>query len=390
MRMRTLALVLAVQATAAAAQTAPADGWRGQSGVMPSYLRPAPKVTQRVSGQSAFNSALARAKGGEVIGLAPGTYEVDISNRAFATPVTITSASPGQPATLRSLRIEEVSNLTITRVVISRNKGSAELTEGRYIGKIGGSRNITLDTVYVHGSLDDDPSNDIIGLNIGGGKNIKLINSEFQQLGRGAQLAALSGAVVANNKVHEMRSDGFNFAQSDHLLIEGNHFSNTKRIKGDHPDAIQFWTLRTKRPSTDIIIRNNQIIQGKGHGTQGIFLKDEMGNMPYERVTIENNLMVGGNMANGIYMLNGKDVNLINNTVVSRSDIKPPVWIRMINVKNLKLDGNIAGAGGNKTPREAKINMKLLDPDNFPTIKAEDMIVPGLGFQLRRSGSGTP
>jgi hypothetical protein len=379
---RTSSLFLA--ALLLSATPAIAQSWGRQSGVAPSYLNSTPKITSRVAGQGALDTALMRAKGGEVIGLAPGTYTLTLRNRPFPAMVTITSANPAQPATLSQIAVSDVSNLTLTRLVISRVKKPGESVEGTYIGKIQGGRDIAIDTVYVHGSLDSDTANDIIGLNIGGVKNVRVVNNEFQQLGRGIQFGAVSGAVVANNKIHEMRSDGFDFAESDHLLIEGNHFSNTYRIKGDHPDAIQFWTRNTTRPSTDITIRNNQILQTDGHGTQGIFMRDELLTMPYQRVTMENNLMVGSNMANGIWMDNGRDVNVLNNTVLSRTDDDNPVWIKMIRVENLKLEGNIAEVGGNKTPQQVKIDMSLLGADRFRTIKPEDVIVPGIGFQLKQ------
>jgi len=221
------------------------------------------------------------------------------------------------------------------------------------------------------------------GLSIGGTRNTQVINSEFEQLGRAIQFGAVRNAVVANNNVHGIRSDGFDFAQSDHLLIDGNHFSDSRPIKMDHPDAIQFWTARTTRPSTDIVISNNQIIQGKGGGTQGIFMRDDVGQFPFERVTIENNLIIGSNMANGIFVENGSDVSILNNTVISPTDDANPVWIRTKNVKNRKLQGNIADVGGNKSPDGAKINMSLLKKDRFRMLKAEDVIVPGIGFQLK-------
>lgn len=382
--MRTLFSILAVQAVLTAGAPALAEGWKGQSGVLPSYLRPVPKVTLRIANQAALDAALMKARGGEVIGLAPGAYSIDLTNRAFPSLVTVTSANPATPATLRWLTLKSVSNFTLSQLVISRLSMPGEKTEGVYIGKIQGGRDITLDAVYIHGSLDNEAANDMIGLNVGGVKNFRIINSELQQLGRGIQFGAVSEAMIANNKVHEMRSDGFDFAQSNNVLIDGNHFSNTQRIKTDHPDAIQFWTVRTTAPSTDITIRNNQILQGNGDGTQGIFMRDELGTMPYTRITIENNLMVGSNMANGIWIDNGKDVDILNNTVLSPTDDANPVWIKMIRVENLKLEGNIAEVGGNRTPQRAKIDMSLLKLDRFRTIKPEDVIVPGIGFQLRQ------
>jgi hypothetical protein len=351
-------------------------------GVMPSYRTPLPKITAQIANQGVLMTALSQAKGGEVFGLAPGDYAIELKNRTFASPVTFTSAVQGNPARVKRIDLVEVSNLTLTRLEITRDAKPGEVLEAGFIAKVTGGTNIVFDANYIHGSRDNNPANDVTGLSISGTRNAKVINNEFTELGRAAIFGSVKDSVIANNKVHLVRCDGFDFAQSRRLLIDGNHFSDSKPAKLDHPDAIQFWTAGTTRPSTDIVIRNNQIMQGHGGGTQGIFMRDESDKMAFERVTIENNLMIGSYMANGIYLSNGVDVVIRNNTILSRTDDKYPVWIRLVHVKNVTHEGNIAELGGNKTPGGAKINMKLLDRDSFRDLKAEDVIVPGIGYQL--------
>jgi len=380
-RMR-LSLTIAASTATMLAAAGNAQAWQPQSGVMPSYRTAPPKVTKRIDGQDGLNAALANARGGEVLGLAPGGYAIQLSGRSFASPVVITSANPAKPAKIGWIKLEDVSNLTFTRLEIARAAKPGESVEGAYIGKVGGGSNITFDSVWVHGSLDDDPSNDVTGISIGGTKNARVINSEFEQLGRAVVFGAIRNSVIANNKIHDIRSDGFDFAQSNNVLIEGNHFSASHRVAKDHPDGIQFWTRNTKRPSTDIIIRNNQIMQGHGSGMQGIFMRDETENMPFERITIENNLILGSNMANGIFIANGRQLKILNNTVVSPTDDKNPVWIKLISVHDVTFEGNIADVGGNKSPDRAKIKMSLLKTKRFRDLAPDDLVVPGIGYQL--------
>jgi len=250
-----------------------------------------------------------------------------------------------------------------------------------FIAEVVDGSNVVFDANYIHGSLDNDATNDMSGLKVSGTRGAKVINNEFEQVGRGVVFGSVRDVIVANNMVHRIRSDGFNFAQSKRLLIEGNYFTASQRARWDHPDAIQFWTARTKSPSTDIMIRNNEIIQGKGSGTQGIFMKDETDQLPYERVTIENNLMIGSVLLNGIYVQNARNLRIVNNTVISPTDLKDSVWIRLLKVKDVEFEGNIAERGGNKTPREAKVNMKMMKNDTFRDVKPEDVIVPGFGYQ---------
>ena len=75
-----------------------------------------------------------------------------------------------------------------------------------------------------------------------------------------------------------MRSDGFNFADVDNVLIEGNHFESFigSLDSSDHRDFIQFWTTSTTSPSTNVVIRENLLDVGDGDWTQSIFIRNEL------------------------------------------------------------------------------------------------------------------
>lgn len=343
----------------------------------------APKL--QIDSQDALDAALAKAKGGETLALAPGVYSITLLDRTFPATLTITSADPSRPARISWHKLSNVSKVTFTRLDMGRAVKPGGYPDAENVGKVTGGSDITFDDVHVYGSLDNDATNDITGLQISALKNARVINSEFEQLARAIQFGAIDGLVVANNRIHNIRSDGFNLAACSHVLIEGNHFTGSQRAKRDHPDAIQFWTVNTKRPSTDIVIRDNEIIQGKGSGTQGVFMTDyKNGGLRYERVTIENNIIIGSNMANGILIADAKDVKILNNTVISPADDGNPIWIKTVRVENLTLQDNIADVGGNKTPDRAKINMALLKTKNLPNLRASDVVVPGIGYQPKR------
>ncbi|MGE3747321.1 MAG: right-handed parallel beta-helix repeat-containing protein [Sphingomonadaceae bacterium] len=387
MKARNIAVSLAAcLAILPASQAFAQASWRPQTGAVPSYIKPipAPKAAIQVASKAGLMSALAKAKGGEVISLAPGNYSLELANKSFGKLVTITSASPIRPANISWIKLDKVSNLAFVRLEMSRNAAPGEHLEATSVAKVSGGSNVVFDSVFVHGSLNDNARDDMVGLSINWTDRTQVINSEFTQLGRAGIFGGVSNAVVANNKVHGIRSDGFNFNAAEHVLVDGNIITNFQRIPKDHPDGIQFWTNRTPRASKDIVIRNNQIIQGVGFGSQGIFMRDEGLTMPFERVTIENNLVVGSNMANGIYVDNGIDIRVLNNTVLGSREVSNPVWIKLKNVKNATLEGNVAEVGGNKTPGSAKIDKSLLKGDRFKTIRAEEVVVPGIGFQLAR------
>lgn len=133
---------------------------------------------------------------------------------------------------------------------------------------------------------------------------------------------------IVNNVAHSLRSDGFNAAAVQHVLISGNVCRDFKPIlgirdpsgklirDGDHPDCIQSWSRRTEIPNVDIIIRDNRI---DGH-MQGIFLGDHVTNGVsdggYDRVQIINNIVNVG-APTGIALGGGRDSRVTGNRVTS-------------------------------------------------------------------------
>lgn len=339
-----------------------------------------------IADQAALSKALLFAHGGETFVLAPGEYSVKLSGKDFASPVVITSADPNNKAILTYFSLNKVSNVTFSQIVIGRALGEGENVENAIMGKVDHGDRIVFDRCHVHGSLDDDPRNDGIGLQIRASENISVTNCEFEQLGRGAQFFWVDNLTVKGNTVHDMRSDGFDLSSIKGGLIEGNRFQNWKRIKSDHPDAIQFQTYGAQRSSTDIVLRNNVVLCSNGTGSQGIFMRDETGKLAYERILIENNFILGTNMANGIMVSHGDQITIRNNTVLSPSDNENPVWIRLGSdgpVTNLTMSGNIADKGGDKTSDRvlSSAQRKLLKKSRLHEIEPEMLTVPGIGWQ---------
>jgi len=341
-----------------------------------------------ISNQAALNAALASARGGEMLALAPGGYSVTLSAKSYASPVIITSADPAHRAKIGWFSLANVSNLTFLKVDITRKPKDPTRPNAENLGKINGGKGIAFDGVYFHGSLDNDARNDMVGPNIGNVDGLRIVNSRFEQLMAGFRLGACKNVTVANNVVTALRSDGFNFAASTNVLIERNSFSNFQRNTTDHPDAIQFWTQGSTRPSANITIRYNVVLPGAGNGMQGIFLADQVGNLPYSNVLIEKNLIVGLNMANGIFPSHVNGLTVRYNTVVSPVDDGNPVWIRIDKATGVSVTGNIAdmfngvSVTGNKLTSASGIDLKLLTTANVAKLSAAQLIVPGIGYQV--------
>jgi Ca2+-binding RTX toxin-like protein len=272
-----------------------------------------------VSSTASLTSALKAATGGDIIKLAPGTYSgLALSNLTYASDVTITSADPTKLAILTDFTLKGVNGLTFTNLEMATLDHTDLVAKGLgfWAFNVNQSSDIHFDHVKVHGSLDGDVSNDVRGIGILNSKDVSVTNSEFQQLDRALAIGETSQVTVSGNSAHDLRSDGFDFAQVSYVKLTSNTFSTFKPNATDHPDAIQFWTSGTTTASHDILISGNVILKGDGADTQGIFLRDQIGTLPYERVTISNNLIVGTGY-NGIRIQGATDLTLTGNELIS-------------------------------------------------------------------------
>jgi len=346
-----------------------------------------------ISTQTQLDSTISQLKGGDTVQFAAGTYSLTFNYKAFASEVTITSADPANPAKLSAVRLVNSSNVTFRNLEIGRPLSSTETVETSLARVVGGG-GITFDVVHFHGSLDGNPANDGVGISTAGVDGIKITNSEFQQLGRGVIFGTSKNIALTNNRFHDMRSDGADFGAVNNVLVEGNTFTDFYRVTADHPDAIQFWTANTTTPNTDIVIRNNVILQGKGAGMQGIFMNDEVGTLPYERVTIENNLVYEQDMPNGITVMGGKDVAIRGNTVLSPTGDAGVVAIRADRIQGGTITKNLTdkiysyynsstfAITDNLLTSQSGLSSATLSLSGISAVTASQLIVNGYGYQL--------
>jgi hypothetical protein len=229
---------------------------------------------------------------------------------AFAGGVTITSADPNNKAVLIDATVNNSSGLSFSNLSLAGS--SWDDLRAFWVSK---SNDIHLDHVSVQSVTGLDALR-TYGVNITGSTNVSVTNSEFQQLGRGIVTSTSSNIVLSGNVVHDIRTDGFDFSQVDHVTVSGNVFTSFHPAPGDHPDAIQFFTTGTTAPSHDIAITGNVILVGDGVPMQGIFIRDTDGSLPFTNVTISNNLLYGTH-ANGITVYYGNNLTIDGNELLS-------------------------------------------------------------------------
>jgi Ca2+-binding RTX toxin-like protein len=291
-------------------------------------------ATTQVDSTAALISALQHAQGGDVILLAAGTYSgASINGLSIPGGVTVTSADAAHQAVLTNFNILNSQGLTFSNVELF-----AQGTSG-FTFQVKASSDIHFDNITLHGSLDDDPSNDASGLQVMGSSNITITNSDFTQLARGMAVSTSTDVTIENNYIHDIRSDGMDFAQVGNVRILHNILKDFSPATGDHPDAIQFWTQGTTAPSHDILISGNLITRGDGTGgAQGIFMGDELGTMHFQRVTISDNLLLGTGL-NALRINGATGLTLSNNDLVTFAG-QDKTYILIQNADGVTATGN--------------------------------------------------
>jgi hypothetical protein len=117
-------------------------------------------------------------------------------------------------------------------------------------------------------------------------------------------------------------------AGTAHVTVANNAVWNINPKPGDHPDAIQFLTAGGTATASDVLVTHNVVYRGTGAATQGIFLRDQVGTLPFERVSIVDNLIVGTGY-NGILVMGAKDIVITDNTLISNPGSTNNTWLRV-------------------------------------------------------------
>lgn len=287
-----------------------------------------------VNSTQGLMGALAKASGGDVIKLAAGTYSnVTLKGLNFTSGVTITSADPNKPAVLTDLMITGSKGIKVQGLELSNTK-NVDLAF-----QVQGSSNIVLDNLDVHGANNMVAAMNTRLMMIRSSSNVQVLNSEFSNGWHGISMLNNKQVRIEDNYFHDLRTDGVRGGGNSDLTIRANMFTNFHPQAADHPDAIQLWTANTSQSSSNIVIDQNVVTRGTGTQIQGIFLRDVVGSLPFNNVTVTHNLIEGAR-GNGI-ALNGVKTGLVsNNTVQGFPDHKS--GIQMSNSSGVTVTNNLS------------------------------------------------
>lgn len=286
-----------------------------------------------VSTNTQLVAALTSARAGDVISLAPGDYSaISLKGINPSGTVTITSADPAAPATFHGLKITSSSNLAFDNLHFAVDAG-ASLTPFSVMS----STNIAFSRLDVSGQSVGSEAV-ATGLMIRGSQSVTVANSDFHDLRFGVAMLDNSGVTVTQSLFHDIRTDGIRGGGNSNVTITSNAFTDFHPALDDHPDAIQFWTKNTVSSASNIVVSGNVIERGDGDASQGIFFRDEVGNLPFLNVTISDNAVIGG-LYNGITADGVKGGSITNNIVAGFTD--QTSWLRVQNSSGLSLQGNV-------------------------------------------------
>ncbi|UYY79021.1 LamG-like jellyroll fold domain-containing protein [Sphingomonas sp. R1] len=291
-----------------------------------------------VRNQSELDAAIKAAKGGETIKLAAGTYtSITVHTKTFTTPVTITSLDASKPVNVTTLQIINSSNLVVKNVTAAQNFQPAQ--DYNYANRIIGSSNVVIDGVTLSGGTGDVTKSMGWGLLLRESKGVTIKNSSVDHFALGMNVLTVDGVTLQGNNFHDNRRDHTNFAEASNVVIDNNMFTNLYPVNGEHPDAIQFMTNGKTKGNTNITITNNVMMQGDGLAFQGVFMGNES-SIPYENITIKNNLVYQNGFTHGINVVLGKNVTVDSNTIISKMDAIAD-WIRLDGVTGGKVTNNV-------------------------------------------------
>lgn len=268
-----------------------------------------------VSTTAELITALGNATGGETILLTAGNYDdLNIYDLNFASSVTIKSQNPLQ-AVFATIIVKNSSNIIFDSIHIEHIRTVGE-SESVIALKIRESNNISLINSELNGSVDGIYDNDVVLLNVYQSQNITIADNVFHDGTRGSIFNIVDQLTVTGNQLFDIRSDGFDFVAVRGVLIEGNSFTDFHPAALDHPDAIQFWSTNAPYDSSDVVIRNNTMLQGNGDVFQSIFISNALAGGGFSDFTIEGNVIYNGSI-HGISVYNGANIRITNNTVLA-------------------------------------------------------------------------
>lgn len=328
------------------------------------------KNVVNVTTASALRSAVAAAKGGETIKLAPGNYGNlnFLSNKKPSSAITIISNDEKNPAIITATSISNASNINLVRLKF--------FPESRENIPTWGNRKPPLSSFIDNRGvrLPEPPGQ--AGLSLRNVTGITVGESKFSGHTRGVYVRESRNIRVMNNVFLNTVMDHMTFSDVHNVLIEGNYLGAFKTFWSAHNDAIQFYATGYNKPSSDVTIRNNVItsteLSGSNGGVQGVFIFNEKvvrenGGIAdfHKNIVVEDNTIVTSH-PNAVVVSATAGVRVRNNTVLADCDARRPGWDPRISVYSGNTQVVLTNNKANTIHASAKtVTQKVAMPANW-------------------------
>ncbi len=343
----------------------------------------------QIATPAALAAALAEAQPGLVLELAAGDYGALALNGLEGTqeaPITLRSADPQARAVFSALMLQASSFVVLQDLSFDYTFAPEDEPNLRPFQIVGASdvtvRGNLFDGDIAVGGVDGDfPT--AYGLTLRNVTGARIEANEIRGFYRGLIVSQSQDLEILTNDLHSLRMDGMNFAEVQRTRIEANHIHDFLRApnSADHPDMIQFWTNRTRTPSTDIVIKDNLLNSGDGLWTQSIFMRNDMvdtgkagAEMFYRNITIEGNVIINAHL-HGITVGETDGLVIAGNSVLRNprsegAEDNPGLWTPQIRVAptatDVRISQNVTSKiSGYETQGDWDVSDNLLVQDRF-------------------------
>lgn len=342
------------------------------------------------------------------IRLAPGSYDgFTLKNLAFLTPVTITSADPGQPAAFTGpILLDGIANLTLDDLAFTP-QNVAENTATPAL-EIHASANITLSDSVLTGRIpqegeglllseiteDAGTLGPVVGyghsgaLRISDSSGIALDGLDISQFRIGIGIHDSSDVSLTNSELHDLREDGIRLSDIVNVEIASNLFYNFHPLRfydgnvlSDHADYIQYWGTHSDFGIHGLTIAGNVMLQGAGDTVQGIFGRMNVGSSNAEDLIftgfeIHDNL-INTRQTHGITLGDVTDAHVHHNTLLPApgAEFLPNVTAGLPRLR-IATDARLSASGTNNTAK-GDLPEALLIEDNIVASRSDSAVVYG-------------
>lgn len=279
-----------------------------------------------VSTVPALLAALKASVAGSIILLAPGTYnrpQINNVNPTGTVTIEAEQTAGGAKVVFAGLGVANSSNLAFSNIEMT-SVGSAD---PYYAFRLASVQNLSFSDIDMHGDLNTAPGAQLSGLYAVNATGLSFTNSKFHDINAALIINKSQNITVSNNNFYHVSKGGVEMGGNSFVSIVDNDFHDFAVSAGVHSDAVQIYTAGTTVVAHDILLSGNLFWRGAGDPAQGLFIQDEVGNLPYGALTLTGNAVIGGYW-DSLYIHHASGpIALSNNTVASWAGADPEAGV---------------------------------------------------------------